>query len=70
MPFRCVCHFGFVHFELSHQERKRRLRSLIFIDAVGMKAVSATACRRVVERHLQIVLAEKPAEDALRLLKP
>ena len=58
-----------LHFEQGHQERKRRFRSLVFVDAIGMKSVSATACCCVIERNLQIVLAEKPAEDAVCLLQ-
>ena len=60
-------HVGCLHFEQGHQERERRFRSLVFIDAIGMKSVSASAGCCIVERHLQIVLAEKPAEDATAL---
>ena len=35
-----------------------------------MKSVSASARGCIVERHLQIVLAEKPAEDAMGFLAP
>src|ERR1035437_6405187 len=35
-----------------------------------MKPVSASARLRIIKRNLQIVLAQKPAEDALGFIKP
>src|ERR1700691_5302454 len=70
MQFVCACHFSCLHFEQGHEERKRRFRSLVLINAVGMKAVSAAACCWVIKGYLQIVLSEEPAEDALGFLKP
>ena len=70
MLFLCVCHFSRLHLKQGHQERERRFRALVFVDAVGMEAVSAAARCCVVKRRLQIVLAQKPAKHALGFLKP
>ena len=70
MRFFCVGHIGSLHFEQGHQERKRRFRSLIFVYAVGMKAVAASARGYVVKRNLQIVLAQEPPEDTLSFIEP
>ena len=63
LHFIFVGHFRTLHFEERHQERKRGFRSLVFIYAIGMKPVSAAACRWIVKRYLQVVLAKEPLED-------
>src|ERR1039458_7011858 len=70
MLFNCACHTGCLHVEQCHQKGERRFRSLILIYAIGMKPVPASAGDRIVKRYLQIVLAQKPAEDTMRFLKP
>ncbi len=57
VKFVYVGHFPPLHFEESHQERKRRFRALIFVHSVRMKPIPASACRSVVKWNLQIVLA-------------
>ena len=49
---------------------KRGFRSLILIGAVGMQAVPATAGFRIVERKLQIVIAQEPVESRPGLSAP
>ena len=65
MRFVNACHFGRLHFEQGHEERKRGFSSLVFVYTIRMKAVSAAAGYCIVQRHLQIVLAEKPTKDPL-----
>src|ERR1017187_1239595 len=65
-----ICCLGCLQFEQRHQERERRLRSLVFVHPVRMKAVSTTASYWVIESNLQIVLTKKPAEDTLGFLEP
>jgi hypothetical protein len=57
MQFVYACYFGRLHLEQRHEERERGFSSLIFVHAVRMKAVTASTCRCVVKRNLQIVLA-------------
>ena len=70
VKFVYVGHFLCLHFEKGHQERKCRFRALIFIYAVGMKTVLASARCSIVEGNLQIIFAEKPAKSSLRFLMP
>ena len=52
------------------RKRERRLRALVLVHAIGVQPVAAAAGGRVVERLLQVVLTEKPAEGAARVLGP
>ncbi len=67
VKFVYVGHFLCLHFEKGHQERECRFRALIFIYAVGMKTVPASTRRNIVKGNLQIILAEKPAENLAAL---
>ena len=66
----CTWLSGCLHVKQGHQEGERRFRSLVFIYAIWMKSVLASACCRVVERHLQVVLAEKPPEYTMGFFAP
>ena len=70
MQFVNACHFGRLHFEQGHEERERRFGSLVLVHAIGMKAIPASARQYIVERDLEIVLAEKPAKDSPGFVKP
>ena len=45
-----------------------RLAAAIFVGAVGMQSIAATAGLGIDERHRQIVAAEKPGEDAVAIV--
>ena len=68
--FFCVGYFRSLYFQERHEERKRRFRSLIFIYAVGMKSIFASARCGIVKRYPQIVLAQEPTKDAMGFLSP
>ena len=70
IQFVCTCHFGCLHFEQSHEERKRRFSSLIFIHAIWVKPIFASACHYIVKRNLEVVLSEKPTKGPVSFLKP
>jgi len=70
LTIKFVYCLGCLHFKQRHQERECGFRSLIFIHAIGVKSVPATASGCIVKRRLQIVLAEKPNEDAAGFCKP
>src|SRR5271157_219762 len=70
VQFVCACHFGSLHFKQCHEKRERGFSSLIFVYTVWMKAIPASTCNCIIQRNLQIVLAEKPTEDSARFLKP
>jgi hypothetical protein len=58
------------HFQERHQEGERGFGALILIGAIGMQAIAASAGGGIVERDLQIVVAEEPIECAPRFLAP
>ncbi len=68
--FVCTCYFGRLHFEQSHKERERGFSSLIFVRAIRVKSVFASACHWIVKWDPEIVPPEKPAKDPASLLKP
>ena len=68
--FISVCGRGSLHFQQRHQKRKGRFRSLILVDAVGVQAIPATARCGIINRNLQVVPAQKPAEYPLCFFKP
>src|SRR5438270_13453811 len=61
---------GRAHLEEREQERERRLRPLVFVHAIGMEPIAATARDRIVERQLELVLPEEPIECAPRTRDP
>src|ERR1700675_315746 len=68
-----ICLFGCLesaHFQKCHKERQRRFRALVLIRAVRMQAVAATAGRRVIQRNLEIVVAQKPVESRPGFVAP
>ena len=59
-----------LHIEERHEEGDGGFRSLIFVHAIRMKAISAASGDCVVERDLQVVLSEKPAKGRPRFVEP
>src|SRR4029077_10250018 len=62
--------FQRTHFQERHQKGQSGFRSLIFICAVGMQAVSTSAGSRIVERDLKIIVSQKPVERGPCLFAP
>src|ERR1700686_4034218 len=65
-----VAFFHLTHFQKCHQEGQSRFGSLVFISPVRMQPVSTTACGRIVECDLKIVVSQEPIERAPRLFAP
>src|ERR1700722_14870170 len=59
-----------MHFQQCRQKRQRRFRALVLIGAVRMQAVAAAAGDGIIERKLQIVVAEEPVEGRPGFVAP
>src|ERR1700675_2066248 len=65
-----VVFFHLAHFQKCHQERQSGFSTLIFISPVRRQPVSTTACSRIVQCDLKIVVSQEPVERAPRLFTP
>lgn len=61
---------GRAHLGEGEQERERRLGTLVFVQAIRVETISATARRGIVERGVQAVFAEEPAERTRSMFSP
>ncbi len=59
-----------LHVEQCEQERQGRLSALVLVDAIGVQAVAAATCARIVERQAAVVSAEESVEGSMCLMVP
>ena len=63
-------HLTIAHLGKRGEEREGRLRPLVLVHSIGVHSIAAAARGGVVERLLQVILAEEPAERAACVRRP